>query len=816
MENEDFFDWDSEIQADEPGNQDRTESKAANTTSSQDIPEAEHNEMKIEAALSAIPCDNYEIWANVGMGLKNEGYPLSLWEEWSQNSSKYKPGNCAKKWDSFNRKGINIDTIIYYALDENKEQYLAELRRMEEAWQGTGTPAPRTKTNVTKKAQEPKKAKDDMTFVCYFDPESFTHKPDGEKDATRIVAREPQIINGKVTLEEFKKKVENGQTFIPCACKKLEKDTGNGKHEPIEQQIFVVDIDNEEKGVPIDKPITFEQIKKKCDAAGVRPFYVYETFSSKYHRDDIEHPYKKFRVCFALNEPIKASEWGSKGLEQVRTFFFNVFGVTGKQGNIITKGIDRSIRNPGRLIYATDEKDPVYSGAFLNDTKEILDKVKTWKPAPEEQDENPTPSIQELKDKFLEWRESPNSAISTGFMGLDRALSGGFMQELYVMAAETGIGKSAIAIALAENLARNGHQVLYFALEMSENEIIARGIAAESKRGEDNSLEGKPIPFSWILNGREEKDKDNKPSGIFKKVPFYEFSRAAERYFDSSISRNLHIIECGTTDTTAQEICETVRTFKKNHNTENVFVFVDYLQIIAGDKKDPDQHDTMGKMNIATKKFKSLASQEGATVFLLSSTANDKKGERVHELSAKYSGDIGYTAGVFIGMNWEGVTTLHEGEERKQNLYNDENTYHFREITLEIVKNRNGLRGAKTTLRYFPAYNYVTEKELEKTSAQELKEARTQGFSTTTKKNIRKQEKAENDFVTDVTEAMRRNKSDRIELAELSRTLAIPVTQVRKLLGTCSKHFDIEDVIDENGEKTIIKFATLNFEDTKE
>lgn len=46
---------------------------------------------------------SYSEWVNVGMSLKHEGYTASDWDEWSrQDSSRYRSGECFRKWGSFN------------------------------------------------------------------------------------------------------------------------------------------------------------------------------------------------------------------------------------------------------------------------------------------------------------------------------------------------------------------------------------------------------------------------------------------------------------------------------------------------------------------------------------------------------------------------------------------------------------------------------------------------------------------------------------------------------------------------------------------
>lgn len=56
--------------------------------------------------LPFISPDDYEVWYQVGMALKAEGYSCDEWEKWSQGSSKYHPGECEKKWNSFNSEGV--------------------------------------------------------------------------------------------------------------------------------------------------------------------------------------------------------------------------------------------------------------------------------------------------------------------------------------------------------------------------------------------------------------------------------------------------------------------------------------------------------------------------------------------------------------------------------------------------------------------------------------------------------------------------------------------------------------------------------------
>ena len=67
-------------------------------------------------ALRAINPDcSYDEWLKVGMALKHEGADVSTWDTWSSGGSKYKPGECDKKWKSFSRHDVTGGTLMHIA-----------------------------------------------------------------------------------------------------------------------------------------------------------------------------------------------------------------------------------------------------------------------------------------------------------------------------------------------------------------------------------------------------------------------------------------------------------------------------------------------------------------------------------------------------------------------------------------------------------------------------------------------------------------------------------------------------------------------------
>jgi P4 family phage/plasmid primase-like protien len=62
--------------------------------------------------------DGYDDWLLIGMSLRKLGSEgLALWEDWSRGSDKYKPGECERKWKSFesNSPSVKLGTLFKLA-----------------------------------------------------------------------------------------------------------------------------------------------------------------------------------------------------------------------------------------------------------------------------------------------------------------------------------------------------------------------------------------------------------------------------------------------------------------------------------------------------------------------------------------------------------------------------------------------------------------------------------------------------------------------------------------------------------------------------
>lgn len=71
--------------------------------------------------------------------------------------------------------------------------------------------------------------------------------------------------------------------------------------------------------------------------------------------------------------------------------------------------------------------------------------------------------------------------LPTGFIDLDRLLSGLWPQDLIILAARPSMGKTSLALSIALNVAKRGVPVGFFSLEMSKEQLAQRLLTAEAK-----------------------------------------------------------------------------------------------------------------------------------------------------------------------------------------------------------------------------------------------------------------------------------------------------------------------------------------------
>ena len=287
--------------------------------------------------------------------------------------------------------------------------------------------------------------------------------------------------------------------------------------------------------------------------------------------------------------------------------------------------------------------------------------------------------------------------ISTGFESLDKVLGGGLFPGLYVVGANSSLGKTTLVLQIADSIAKSGRGVLIFSLEMSANELIAKTLSRLSfiKSVSEYQSTCYAKTTRGVLVGRYNNDFDSKI-----------ITEAIQDYF--SWGENISITE-GIGDVGILTVKEKLEEFKKFRN-EIPVVIIDYLQIIAPYEKGLTDKQNVDK-NIT--ELKRLSRDFDVPVLGISSFNRESYSAPVSMASFKESGAIEYSSDVLIGLQYQGWD-YQEGEaeqsrqkrlrEVRKKMEQKARELSSQEIQLKILKNRNGIKD-DLFFDFFPAFN---------------------------------------------------------------------------------------------------------------
>lgn len=97
-------------------------------------------------------------------------------------------------------------------------------------------------------------------------------------------------------------------------------------------------------------------------------------------------------------------------------------------------------------------------------------------------------SIEEIEKNY---KNQSDYSLYTGILNLDKLLLGLHRQELTVIGARPGMGKTTFALQIAENIAQKNVDVLFISLEMADTQIIQKMIARKSNINSHKLRSGK-------------------------------------------------------------------------------------------------------------------------------------------------------------------------------------------------------------------------------------------------------------------------------------------------------------------------------------
>lgn len=253
--------------------------------------------------------------------------------------------------------------------------------------------------------------------------------------------------------------------------------------------------------------------------------------------------------------------------------------------------------------------------------------------------------------QYLNWiRLDHHSDLSTGFEELDRTLGGGLSNDLYVLGAPSSIGKSTLALQIADNLGENRHHVLYYSLEMDFRHVISKSIsriAFQQKGPQYDKYSVLPTALKlyqgkWLdtFYGSKKADKENLANILL----------ACQRY--GNISLYVHLWSTNKRLPTAQDIYDDVENFIARTG-ETPVVIIDYLQLLRSPEDQQNQTDKQ-RVSEAIWKLKTISRDFDVPVIAISSFNRSSYSEATVDMSAlKESGEIDYSAETIITLGYD-------------------------------------------------------------------------------------------------------------------------------------------------------------------
>jgi replicative DNA helicase len=294
---------------------------------------------------------------------------------------------------------------------------------------------------------------------------------------------------------------------------------------------------------------------------------------------------------------------------------------------------------------------------------DILDRVETLvlQLADRAIQRGPKP-VGELASQELEYLgrvvegQHPYMGLETGFRRLDELTSGLKPQELIILAARPGVGKTAMALNIAAHVAlRLKKKVLFFSLEMSAQALVRRLLAAEAK-----------VSLQRIITGHFSFKRQRGPTDWDKLVLAADHLSEAPLWIDDSASLSI------------LEMRGKARRLMMEHGLD--LVVVDYLQLMNSGTKTENRTQ---EVSAISRGLKMVAKQLNVPVLALSQLSRQPErrgGDQRPQLSdLRESGSIEQDADVVIFIHRKTLPQTEEGPMEE-----------WRKAEIILAKQRNG------------------------------------------------------------------------------------------------------------------------------
>jgi replicative DNA helicase len=216
------------------------------------------------------------------------------------------------------------------------------------------------------------------------------------------------------------------------------------------------------------------------------------------------------------------------------------------------------------------------------------------------------------------------TGVPSGFQHLDQMTSGFQNSDFIVLAARPSMGKTALALGIALEAARNGFATGVFSLEMSAEQLTLRLLSAESGIGHHNIRNATISSDEWM-------DLTNVAAQLAEMKVF----------IDDTAMLNI------------MDLRAKARKLKAEHGLQ--FLVIDYLQLLHSNKKHENRHQEVSDIS---RSLKALAKELNIPIIALSqlSRAVDSRMDKRPMLSdLRESGAIEQDADVIMFLYRDAV-----------------------------------------------------------------------------------------------------------------------------------------------------------------
>ena len=360
----------------------------------------------------------------------------------------------------------------------------------------------------------------------------------------------------------------------------------------------------------------------------------------------------------------------------------------------ISADICNGKKDPNEAIQA--DRDLFYDAVHDAITEARRYRLQLQQEAQREQEERQRRTGAGMIDSFLEAvRSRKYEPVPTGITDIDKAIGGGFIrQQLVLLGAAPGAGKTALAQWIFEGMAKRGISCLYLNLEMSREQMLARSISRIARQNGDtvrvtDILQG----YKWTIEQEEA------------------ITIAAEQYRSDIAPRMIYNPDGVTADLDSiLNYAEEEAQQAEAAGLPAPLVVVDYLQIITG----RDREDDTTTIKRAVSSFKKYAIAHNTIVFLIMAHNREaNKTGTVTQESGRDTSALEYSADLQLGLAYTRCLDR-PGQEKKakEQLTPEEMQY----ITLKVTKGRFTRPGTEVDLLFngeTMTYNQLENKRQE-------------------------------------------------------------------------------------------------------